>query len=553
MTHRLRLALAALLLWLPALAQAEPVLRIGVIGELAGTHANLRTTASAGLVAGMAARGLTYFDGQVSMACLLCDVLPTAANGGVVDDVTPEGEAGQRVTFRLKPGLKWDDGTPLTARDFVLAWTVGRAPDSAYAWRSRLAEEIWSVTAPDDRTVEVRRRGRSCRPNDFRFAPLPSRLEGALAAGDARGYAHKSLYVTAPTTRGLYNGPYRVSGFTGAPGDRQRLVLERNPHWAGPKPTFDRVEFVYRPTAAAMAQALAAGEVDLMANASLDIADEVARSAPGRFVDVRRAGRPLMQVALNHDDPRLADARVRRALLEALDRPALAASFGPKTVAATSFLTPRFPHFDKTIAAGSGRTGAAARLLDEAGWTLDADDIRRAADGRTLSFRLAVQRSQIDKPFVAAIVDAWRGIGVEARIEPWGGIAQLTASNPPPMALFGYLLEGATDIDFEVFGRRSIPRPDEVRNGLNIFRYRNAEVDRVVELMRGACDAAELAPAYATLQRRVAEDLPLLPLFFMPEAHLLPPGLVPPQEGRLAYLLTEEVESWRWRSAGNTR
>lgn len=547
------MALAALLIWLPSTAQAEQVLRIGVIGELAGTHANLRPTASANLAAGMAARGLTYFDGQVSMACLLCERLPTAANGGVVDDVTPEGDAGQKVIFRLKPDLKWDDGTPLTARDFVLAWTVGRAPDSAYAWRTRLAEEIWSVAAPDDRTVQVRRRGRSCRPSDFRFAPLPSRLEAALAADDARGYADKSLYVKAPTTRGLYNGPYRVAGFTGAPSDRQRLVLDRNPHWAGPKPAFDRIEVVYRPTAAAMAQALAAGEVDLMANASLEIADQVARSAPGRFVDVRRAGRPLMQVALNHDDPRLADARVRRALLDALDRPALAASFGAKTVAATSFLTPRFPYFDKTVGGGAPRAGEAARRLDDAGWTPGPDGIRRAADGRTLSFRLAVQRSQIGKPFVAAIVDAWRRIGVEARIEPWSGIAQLTAKDPPPMALFGYLLEGATDIDFEVFGSRSIPQPDEVRNGLNIFRYRNADVDRVVELMRAACDPAELTPAYATLQRRIAEDLPLLPLFFTPEAHLLPPSLVPPPEGRIAYLLTEEIESWRWRSSERVR
>lgn len=547
MTGQLRIALAALLVSLPVPTPAAQVLRIGVIGELSGTHANLRTTGSANLAAGMAARGLTYFDGRVSMACLLCDVLPTTANGGVVDDVTPEGETGQKVTFRLKPNLRWDDGTPLTARDFVLAWTVGRAPDSAYAWRSRLAEEIWSVTAPDDRTLVVRRRGRSCRPNDFRFAPLPSRLEAALVADDVRGYADKSLYVKSPTTRGLYNGPYRVAGFTGAPNERQSIVLERNPHWAGAKPAFDRVEFVYRRTAAAMAEALAAGEVDLMANASLDLADQVARSAPGRFVDLRREGRVLMQVALNHDDPRLADVRVRRALLEALDRPGLAASFGPKTVAATSFLTQRFPYFDKRIASGPGRTGEAARLLDEAGWKPGPDNIRRAADGRTLSFRLAVQRSQIDKPFVASIVDAWRRIGVEARIEPWGGIGQLTAKDPPPMALFGYLLEGATDIDFEVFGSRSIPRQDEVRNGLNIFRYRNAEVDRVVELMRGACDATELAPAYAMLQRRVAEDLPLLPLFFMPEAHLLPPNLVPPPQQRIAYLLTEEVESWRLR------
>ena len=492
----------------------------------------------------MAARGLTYFDADVKIACQLCDQLPTVENGGVVDHPTPQGEPGQKVTFRLKPGLKWDDGTPIQASDFVLAWTVGRAPDSAYSWRSRLSDEIWSVAAADARTVEIYRRGHTCRPSDFRFAPLPNRLEGEFARPGATGYGEKTLYVTAPTTRGLYSGPYRVSQFAATPSDQQRLVLERNPHWTGRRPAFDRVEFVYRPTIAAMTEAMQKGQVDLLTNVPLAMTGEINRLAPGKFAEFRRPGRSLMQVTLNHDDPRLNDVRVRRALLAVLDRPALAGAFDAQAVAARSFLTPRFPYFDGTIRDFGPDAQVARRLLDEAGWKPGADGIRRGADGRSLSFRLAVQRAYVASPFVESIVESWRQIGVGTTIEPFTGIGQLTARDAPPMALFGYTIEGGANVDIDLFDSRSIPKEGENRNGLNIFRYRSAETDRIVADLREGCAPEQLSPAYSRLQRRVAEDLPLLPLFFIPEAHMLPPAFARPDESRVGFLLPDEVEDW---------
>ncbi len=540
-------ASAFLALALPA--QAATTLRIGVIGDVTSAHPDLQASSSSAMIGGLALRGLTYFDGNVEMACAMCETLPTVANGGVVDAPTPAGEPGQKVRFRLKPGLAWDDGTPVTAQDVVLAWNLGRAPDSRYSWRSRLLDETVTATAIDTRTVEIHRRGRACIPSDFRFAALPSRIEGREVRSDFTGYAASSLYVRAPTTPGLYNGPYRVVEF--AP-DRQKVVLERNPRWSGPRPAYDRIELVHRPSATTMAQALVAGEVDLLANAPLSVADEVARLAPGRFADIRREGRVLMQVALNQDDPRLADVRVRRALLQAIDRPALAASFGPGTAPARSFVTARFPWFTPTLDQAAD-PDAAARLLEAAGWTPGPDGIRQDGQGRRLAFRLAVATLHADKPFVAMIVEAWRRLGVQVTTEAFTGIGQLTAKAPPPLALFGYQLEGGRNVDFHVFGSRSIPKEGEVRNGLNIFRYRHAETDRIVDKLRDGCDPAELATAYQALQRRVVEDLPLLPLFFQPEAHLLLPSMQPPSDRRAAYLLPQEVETWRDQPVRRTK
>lgn len=515
-------------------AAPAKTLRMGAVGNLdGGLQRDLRTSGAPSAIAGMILRGMTYYDADVRMRCALCEAFPTVANGGVVDEADPEGKPGQAVTFRLKDA-RWDNGDPVTAQDFVLAWTVGRAENSGYAWRTRLRDEIWSVTALDARTLVVHRRGRSCEPGDFRISPLPSRLTTV-----DKGV---SPYVQGPATSGLYNGPYRV-----AEAAKDRVVLARNDHWKGERPAYDRVELAVKPDQAGIVQGLIDGEFDFLPNAALATANEIARRAPGRSIQVRRAGRALMQVTMNLDDPLVADVRVRQALLAALDRENLAGLFDAKAEAATSFLTRRFPYFDPSVPDVDNRRDEAARLLDAAGWRLGADGFRHDPSGRPLRPRLAVQRSHAEAPFVAALLESWRRLGVEAVREPWTGIGQHTGEAPPTLALFGYLLEGASNIDHHVLASRSVPKAGETSSGLNIFRYRNAEVDAATDQLDGGCPA-DVAPLYATLQRRVNEDLPFLPLFFAPEAHLLPPDMLPPRR-TVIFMPSDEIETWRVRDA----
>jgi peptide/nickel transport system substrate-binding protein len=62
--------------------------------------------------------------------------VPTLANGGISRD-------GLRVTYHLRPGIRWSDGTPLTARDCVFTWHAIMNPQTnvpdryGYAGRSR--------------------------------------------------------------------------------------------------------------------------------------------------------------------------------------------------------------------------------------------------------------------------------------------------------------------------------------------------------------------------------------------------------------------------------
>jgi peptide/nickel transport system substrate-binding protein len=535
---------AALLMVLAASnVRAEQALRIGVVGAWTGAQPNISQGPGAAAIGALAARGLTYYDGDIEMRCLLCETTPSTENGLVTPDRDPEGRVGQRVLFRLKAGLKWDDGAPLTAADFVEAWRLGREEANGYFWRSRLSDEIWSVSAVDDRTLEVRRRGVSCTPSDFRFAPIPTHLEGRRGPSDLASYRAASLHLKAPTNRGLYAGPYRVATVDPQAGN-ERVTLERNPHWPGTAPRYDRVEIVYRANVDALREAAEEGLVDLVPDIGATAAVSAAGKAPERLAAIVRPGRTLMQATLNLDDPRLRDARVRQALLLAVDRDELARLHSDMAAATRSFVTDRFPYFMDVLPTGSD-AARAERLLEAAGWRRGTDGVRRRGD-EALSFRLAVSRGHLDSAWVTRLIESWKAIGVRVTPEPFTGIGQLTGEAPPALAVFGYTLEGGGSIDFHVFDSASIPKLGEVRNGLNIFRWRNPAVDGLTAQLRENCAAPVVGSALRELQGHVATGLPLLPLFFMPEGHLVPRDLGSGYDGaKTQPVVFQEIETWR--------
>ena len=82
---------------------------------------------------GFAIRPITAFDADWKNTCLLCTELPTLENGLAKREDRPDGKHGMAVTIKLKPGLTWGDGQPVTARDIELTWKLGSNPASGFS------------------------------------------------------------------------------------------------------------------------------------------------------------------------------------------------------------------------------------------------------------------------------------------------------------------------------------------------------------------------------------------------------------------------------------
>jgi peptide/nickel transport system substrate-binding protein len=248
---------------------------------------------------------------------------------------------GLSVFFRLREGLLWHDGAPLTAEDVRFSLEVlfrhhARA-------RAGLAPAVAEIEVLDRRNLAIRLKrphAALLRQLDVTEAPiLPRHVYGA---GD--------LLRHPANTRPIGSGPFRLASWR----RDHELVLERNPHHHAGAPRLSRLTFRIIPDATTQTHALLAGEVDMLARVA---PQDVTRLAARGFVVEQHASAPggancVMTLAFNLDRALPGEARLRAALAAIIDRPMLLerVAFGQGRVA------------DDVIASGIGFAHSGGRF-----------------------------------------------------------------------------------------------------------------------------------------------------------------------------------------------
>jgi len=287
--------LLALLLSLPAAVQTLPAaaqtLRVGVIGDGPGTLDPHRavSTQDKGTAAWMHDALLRFPPGSAD---------PTAIEPDLAERVERSGD-GLALTFTLRPGVTFSDGSPLTAE--VAAASLRRAADpqrSAFSadWRAVPAVEVL-----DPNTLRVRLR-----------EPVPGLL-GLFA-----NY-HGGMIVNEA---GRGTGPFRYEGQSSG----LVRLMAHNEHFRG-RPALRGIEVRYIPSDQTRELAFTAGELDLINGRREQRWVERMRAAPNTVVDVFAPGE-FRTLLINTASPPLTDARVRRAIQHAVDPAAIARFVG---------------------------------------------------------------------------------------------------------------------------------------------------------------------------------------------------------------------------------
>jgi len=228
MTRKLGLsALLAGLIWgLAGAAQAaaKDELVIGITQFPSTFHPSIDAMAAKSYVLGMTRRPFTTYDPDWKLVCMLCTELPTIENGLAKPERTPDGKRGIAVTYTIRPDAFWGDGVPVTTRDVVFTWEVGRNPKSGLT-NIELYRSLYKVDAADDKTFTLHFDKLSfdyAAINDFDL--LPAHVEKVPFA-DPDEYRHRTAFDTDTLNEGLYFGPYVIAEVkTGS-----HVVLEPNP------------------------------------------------------------------------------------------------------------------------------------------------------------------------------------------------------------------------------------------------------------------------------------------------------------------------------------
>jgi len=364
---------------------------------------------------------LGRYDQDGNLVPYLATEIPTVANGGVSEDLTT-------ITWKIKEGILWSDGTPFTSADVVFTAEYCMNPEGGCAQLAKF-EGVQSVEAIDDLTVKVT----FSEPKPNPYLPFMGGQSPIIQAAQfANCTGARAPECTEQNFNPIGTGPFVVTDFR--PNDV--ITMAANPNYRDPsKPAFATLTFKGGGDAAAAGRAvLETGEFDYAWN--LQLAPEVIASmaAAGKGTPVSAFGTLVERIEMNltdpspslpegerattkHPHPILSDARVREALSIAIDRDLLVEIGYGQAGRATCNLVPAPAMYasDNTSCMPQDQDRARA-LLDEAGWSDTNGDGVRDKDGKKLSLLYQTSVNAVRQDFQALIKQWWEEIGVETEL-----------------------------------------------------------------------------------------------------------------------------------------
>lgn len=385
-------------------------------------------------------------------------------------------------TFKLRAGVTFHDGSPLTARDVVATFNAILDPKTASSGRTNVGP-IKSVAAADDLTVVFTLTGP--------YADLPI----AVAYSNARIVPAKAIEtdLESLSRTPIGTGPFKLVSYE----PDRKIVVERNPAYYDPaRPMVDRIEVLVFPDRTAEASALISGDTDLMANTS---AGEYERLAKSRGVKALRVpSGQFLNVNMGCDQKPFNDVRVRQALALTIDREAMvgfvAGGFG--TPGNDTPLSPAY-HFYKDLPLKKPDYAKAKALLAAAGYPNGLDVTMIASDTPSTRTQLGIAIREMAKP---------------------GGFRINVQTMPHATYLDQVWKKG----NFYVGFYNMQATPDAVFNLLytsnaawNETRWNNVGFDELIARARVSTDEAARAELYAQAQALMHAEVPsVIPAFF---------------------------------------
>jgi peptide/nickel transport system substrate-binding protein len=451
------------------------------------------------------------------------------------------------VTVKLRPGLKWADGAPMTARDIAFTAQVGRDPASGFA-DTRLWGRVASVDVVDDQTAVMHLDEVTSLFDRIRVI-LPEHIEGPVyaKASSPGDYIKTNTYNRAPTTPGLWNGPWMVSDYQSG----VRVVMEQNPYWNGAKPSFKRIVIRDIDNTAALQANLLSGDIDMTPGESIgmtiDQVIELQRQQPDRFTYIFKPSLTFDEIAVQLDNPILADKRVRQALLLTIDRKTMDEKlFGDRLPIAATWVNPLEPDYTPDTATYSYDPARAHVLLAAAGWTPGPDGICRDAAGQRLSVEFSVSAGIRLRELQQAVMQSqWKANCIETTVrnEPFRTLFGDTMKHRkfPGLVLYSWI-SAVGEPPRQTLASDHIPTAANNWAGSNFPGFNDPTFDGDVKRVETELDPAKRRAAFAEMQRIVADELPMIPLYFRADAHAVPKwlkGYAPTGHGDMGALWAE--------------
>ena len=461
---------------------------------------------SIGLAADVSSLDPHYLDvaSNIAVATHFFDTLVQIdANGHLMPCLALSWRAinGKTWEFKLRKGVKFHDGSELTAADVIFSLdrpaTIVNSPGPFTSF----TKQIVGKQAVDNTTLRL--------TTDQPYGPLPLDLASIfIVSKKAASGASSEDFNSGRALIGT--GPFKLVHFKRG----ESIELTRNDQYWGPKPAWNKVLFRILPSDAPRLAALLAGQVDAIENVpTADISklkndarfrleqrvswrtlflqmDQVRDKSP--FV-TDSAGRPL------NNNP-LKDTRVRLALSKAINRQALVdRTMEGLAIPAGNLVSPGILGHVEALKPQVYDPAAAKQLLKDAGFP----------DGFGLTLHGPNNRYINDDQILQTVAQFFTRIGVKTKVETM-----------PLSAYFGRLRKGDFSVgllgwgslagDFSLRNMVGTPNPDNGWGTWNWAGYSNLKVDQLIHAALASTDEVKRSGLARDAAMLAFKDTPLI-------------------------------------------
>ena len=450
--------------------------------------------------------------------------VPNTADGTWV--VNKDGT--MKTTWKLRKGIKWSDGQPVTAEDYVFSWKMALSK-KVNAISKDPMNKIAKIETPDDYTLVV-----------YWAKPTIWAQYDPTGAGVYPAHILKPIFDKNPdsinscdfNTHPVYSGPYEVENWSAG----NYIILKKNPNYWGGQGLLNHFIFYFTPNTNTMLMQLMAGKIDMtMPGIGLDVPGAYAAEKNGATKTFNIYYVPATyweHVTLNLRDQFLKDINLRKALMFALNRKEMSEKiFMGKRTLCYGPLPPEASAFNKANIGKYPYDPAKAKaLLTKAGYTWDKDGNLINPEGKKVVIDLegpagyAVRESEIE-----FIQKEWKdNLGITGSYLPksWSKLIDDWYAGTFQGALFAWGSDPAEICSWTLYNSKQIPTEANGENGQNFTGISDPQLDKLTDECNDATDPKVRAETSKEIQAIVYDKLPELYLNMHVSVTVIRKGLV---------------------------
>ncbi|MBE1494783.1 peptide/nickel transport system substrate-binding protein [Amycolatopsis lexingtonensis] len=420
-------------------------------------------------------------------------------------------------TFKIRTGVKWSDGKPVTAKDAAYTFNRMLTDENARTANGNYVANFETVTAPDDTTLVIKTKAVQVNMNLLDVPIVPQHIWEPVT--DLKDPKTDQLAIA-----GVSDGPYQVTEYK--PNEYVKFKANKD-YWRG-APKVDELQLLQFKDTEAAVNALKQGEVDVINRlnpnqfAALQGQEGITtNAAPGRRYDELAMNFGVQDNA-NHPigdgNPVLKDINVRKAIAQAVDTQAIVdkvlkglGQVGGGVVPAVYSAY----HWDPSDSEKTKFDLAAANAtLEQAGYKKGPDGVRTAPGGAKLELRLTGHSNRSYDQGVAQYVSGWLkdiGITVKQDLVSDDELSDRTATGKYDLAIGGY--GTSPDPDYVLSLHTCAARPSaDAKGGSTDTFFCDAQYDDLYKKQLTETDDAKRAEYVKQAQARLYSQYPTIVL-----------------------------------------